>query len=103
MAITREDVENVALLARLGLNEEEKERLMSQLGVILENMAILNEVDVSQVPASAYILPVRNVMAPDQPRPSDQPRQLLANAPEAEENFLRVPAVLEEAGEEAGG
>jgi aspartyl-tRNA(Asn)/glutamyl-tRNA(Gln) amidotransferase subunit C len=99
MAITREDVENVALLARLGLTEAEKERLMSQLGVILENMAILNEVDVSQVPASAYILPVRNVTSPDQPRPSCTPQQLLANAPEAEQNFLRVPAVLEEAGE----
>ncbi len=96
MAITREDVENVALLARLGLTEAEKERLMGQLGVILENMAILNEVDVSQVPASAYILPVRNVTSPDQPRPSYPSQQLLANAPEAEESFLRVPAVLEE-------
>jgi aspartyl-tRNA(Asn)/glutamyl-tRNA(Gln) amidotransferase subunit C len=99
MAITREDVENVALLARLGLTEEEKERLISQLGVILENMAILNEVDVSQVPASTYILPVRNVTVPDQPRPSFPPQQLLANAPEAEDNFIRVPAVLEDTGE----
>jgi aspartyl-tRNA(Asn)/glutamyl-tRNA(Gln) amidotransferase subunit C len=97
MTITRDDVENVALLARLGLTEEEQERLISQLGVILENMAILNEVDVSQVPASAYVLPVRNVTSPDQPRPSCQPQELLANAPEAEENFLRVPAVLDEA------
>jgi|SRR5579859_1036183 len=96
-AITREDVENVALLARLGLTEDERERLISQLGVILENMAILNEVDVSQVPASAYILPVRNVTASDQPRPSCSPQELLANAPEAEEQFLRVPPVLEEA------
>ena len=95
--ITREDVENVALLARLGLTEAEKERLISQLGIILENMAILNEVDVSQVPASSYVLPVRNVTAPDQPRPSCAARQLLANAPAAEEQYLRVPAVLEEA------
>jgi aspartyl-tRNA(Asn)/glutamyl-tRNA(Gln) amidotransferase subunit C len=97
MKITREDVENVALLARLGLTEAEKERLMSQLEVILENMAILNEVDVSQVPASAYVLPVRNVTSPDQQRPSLSPQELLANAPQAEENFLRVPAVLDEA------
>jgi aspartyl-tRNA(Asn)/glutamyl-tRNA(Gln) amidotransferase subunit C len=97
MAITREEVENVALLARLGLTEAEKERLMSQLEVILENMAILNEVDVSQVPASAYVLPVRNVTSPDQPRPSCPPQELLANAPESEDSFLRVPAVLDEA------
>ena len=96
--ITRKDVENAALLARLGLTEAEKERLMSQLGVILENMAILNEVDVSQVPASRYVLPVNNVMVPDQPRPSCPPGQLLANAPAAEDNYLRVPAVLEETG-----
>ncbi len=93
--ITREDVENVALLARLGLTEEEKERLISQLGVILENMAILQEVDVSQVPASSYVLPLRNVTASDQPRPSCDPQQLLANAPATEEQCLRVPAVLE--------
>ena len=97
MTITKKDVENVAALARLGLSEEEKDRMVSQLGIILENMAILNEVDVSQVPASSYVLPVRNVTAPDQSRPSDPTQALLANAPAAEENFLRVPAVLEEA------
>ena len=96
MAITREDVENVAALARLALTEEEKERLMSQLGVILENMAVLNEADVSQVPASSYVLPVRNVTSLDQPRPSCSPQELLANAPATEEQCLRVPAVLEE-------
>ncbi len=98
MAITRNDVENVAKLARLGLTEEEKERFISQLGVILENMAILQEVDVSQVPASTYVLPVRNVMVADQPRPSCPTDQLLANAPDAEDNYLRVPVVLEETG-----
>ena len=96
MPITRQDVENVAALARLALTEEEKERLISQLGVILQNMAILNEVDVSQVPASSYVLPVRNVTSPDQPRPSYPPQQLLANAPAVEDQCLRVPAVLEE-------
>jgi aspartyl-tRNA(Asn)/glutamyl-tRNA(Gln) amidotransferase subunit C len=96
MTITQKDVENVAALARLGLSEEEKERMVSQLGIILENMAILQEVDVSEVPASASVLPVHNVVSPDQPRPSDTPQTLLANAPAAEENYLRVPAVLEE-------
>ena len=96
MAITREDVENVAALARLALTEEEKERVITQLGIILENMAILNEVDVSQVPASSYVLPVRNVTSPDQPRASCAPQQLLANAPAVEDQCLRVPAVLEE-------
>ena len=97
MTITKKDVENVAALARLGLTEEEKHRMVSQLGIILENVAILNEVDVSQVPASSYVLPVRNVLAADQSRPSEPTSTLLANAPVAEENYLRVPAVLEEA------
>jgi aspartyl-tRNA(Asn)/glutamyl-tRNA(Gln) amidotransferase subunit C len=96
MAITRDDVEQVAALARLGLSEAEKERMVSQLGIILENMAILQEVDVSEVSASASVLAVRNVLAADQARPSDATAALLANAPAAEENYLRVPAVLEE-------
>ena len=96
MEITRADVEHVAALARLGLSEEEKTRLVSQLGIILEQIAILQEVDVSQVSPSSSILQTHTVVARDHARPSDAPSDLLANAPATAENFLRVPAVLEE-------
>src|SRR5262249_5647124 len=96
MTITRNDVENVAALARLGLTEDEKERMGGQLWGILEDKAVLQEGGVSQGAASSSVLPVHNVVAADQPRPSDPTQALLANAPAAEENYLRVHAVLDE-------
>lgn len=94
--IDRETVINVAKLARLGLSEEEVEVLRSQLSVILENIAILREADVSGVSPTAHASRLTNVMRPDIPQPSYAPEVLLANAPAQEDNCLKVRAVLEE-------
>jgi len=94
--IDRETVKHVAKLARLGLTEEEVDVFASQLSVILENIAKLQEVDVSGVSPTAHASRLSNVMRADIPQPSYPPEVLLANAPEQEANCLKVPAVLEE-------
>lgn len=94
--IDRETVKNVALLARLGLTEEEVDVFASQLSVILENIAKLQEVDVSGVSPTAHASRLTNIMRDDIPQPSYPPEVLLANAPEQEDNCLKVRAVLEE-------
>jgi aspartyl-tRNA(Asn)/glutamyl-tRNA(Gln) amidotransferase subunit C len=94
--IDRETVKHVARLARLGLTEEEVDVFASQLSVILENIAKLQEVDVSGVSPTAHASRLNNVMRQDIPQPSYPPEILLANAPEQEDNCLKVPAVLEE-------
>jgi len=96
MSIDRGTVEHVAWLARLALGEEEREKLREQLSSILEHINVIGEADTSQVPATAHILPLQNVMAPDQSRPSVSQRELLANAPAKEDDYFRVRAVLEE-------
>ncbi|MBA2286493.1 MAG: Asp-tRNA(Asn)/Glu-tRNA(Gln) amidotransferase subunit GatC [Ktedonobacteraceae bacterium] len=96
MMIDRETVQHVARLARLGLSEEDIETFSGQLSVILENIAILREVDVSGVSPLAHASRLSDVMRADQSRPSYAPEALLANAPEQEENCLKVRAVLEE-------
>ncbi|QBD82366.1 Asp-tRNA(Asn)/Glu-tRNA(Gln) amidotransferase subunit GatC [Ktedonosporobacter rubrisoli] len=93
--IDRETVKNVAKLARLGLSEEEIGTLGNQLSVILEHIHILQEADVSGVSPTAHASRLTNVMRPDIPRPSYPPEVLLANAPDQEENCLKVNAVLE--------
>ncbi len=95
MSISREDVQHIALLARLRLTEEEIASLTPQLSGILEHIAVLQEVDVSDVPPSATILPRASVMRDDQPAPSLPVDVLLANAPEREDDYLRVKAVFE--------
>ncbi len=95
MAITREDVDHVAYLARLGLDEDERERLRDELGGILAYMQVLERLDTGAIPPTAQVIPLQNVMRPDNVRPSLSLEQVLANAPAREEGFVRVAAVLE--------
>ena len=96
MAIDRSIVENTAVLARLALSADERQRLEAQLSSILEHIAVLDEADTSHVDATAHILLLENVMSGDQARPSCAPAEMLANAPRREEDYLRVRAVLDE-------
>lgn len=93
--IDRETVLHVAKLARIGLTDEEVDTLGQQLSVILENIEILQEADVSGVSPTAHASRLHNVMRPDISQPSYPPEVLLANAPAQEENSLKVRAVLE--------
>lgn len=94
--IDREMVRHVAKLARLGMTEEELDIFGSQLSVILENIAILREADVSSVSPTSHASRLTSVMRADETQPSYPPSVLLANAPDQENNCLKVNAVLEE-------
>ena len=91
MAISREDVLHVADLARLALTDEEIERLGDQLNAILEAVGKVTELDLSGVEATSHPLELVNVWAEDAPLPSLALEEALANAPEREESFFRVP------------
>jgi aspartyl-tRNA(Asn)/glutamyl-tRNA(Gln) amidotransferase subunit C len=95
MSIDRKTVDHVALLARLALSEQEREKLRDQLSAILEHINVIGEADTSQVPASAYILPLANVMRPDSARQYADSQELVKNAPAHEDSFIRVRAVLD--------
>lgn len=96
MKLSREEVLHIALLARLGLTEAEVNSLSEQLSDILENFEALQQVDTTDVPPTAQSIPLQNVMrSDDEVTPSLPPSQILANAPQTEEDFFRVRAVLE--------
>jgi aspartyl-tRNA(Asn)/glutamyl-tRNA(Gln) amidotransferase subunit C len=92
MAISREQVLHVARLARLALTEEEVERLGTQLNAILEAVSKVSELDLAGVEPTSHPLALVNVWADDEPRPSLPVVEALANAPERDGNFFRVPA-----------
>ena len=92
MAISQDEVRHVARLARLSLTQEELGRLGEQLGAILEAVSKVAELDLDDVPPTAHPLDLVNVWADDEPRPSLPIDEALANAPEREGNFFRVPA-----------
>jgi len=91
MAITREEVLHVARLARLELTEDEVERFTEQLSAILEAVAKVSELDLSEVEPTAHPLDVINVWAEDEPRPCLPLDDALANAPDREAGFFKVP------------
>jgi aspartyl-tRNA(Asn)/glutamyl-tRNA(Gln) amidotransferase subunit C len=96
MKLSREEVLHIALLARLGLTEEEVDRLSEQLSNILENFEILQQVDTNNVPPTAQSIALQNVVSDDSVAPSLPPSEVLANAPQKEGDFFKVRAVLEE-------
>ena len=94
MTLSLIEVEHIASLARLRLTDEEKARYCEQLSAILDSMAKLSQLDTADIEPTATVLPLRTVLRPDAVRPSLTPEALLANAPEAEAQMFRVPAVL---------
>ena len=95
MALTMEEVRKVALLARLRLDDAEIERMQQQLSSILDYMQVLQEVDVADVPPTAQVTDVVNVMRPDEVRPSLPVEEALANAPAHEGGYFKVKPVFE--------
>jgi aspartyl-tRNA(Asn)/glutamyl-tRNA(Gln) amidotransferase subunit C len=91
MAISRDEVLHVARLARLALTDEEVERLGAQLNAILEAVGKVAELDLEGVEPTAHPLDVVNVWAEDEPRPCLSVEEALANAPEREGGFFKVP------------
>jgi aspartyl-tRNA(Asn)/glutamyl-tRNA(Gln) amidotransferase subunit C len=91
MAISRDEVLHVARLARLALTDEEVERLGAQLNAILEAVGKVSELDLEDVEPTAHPLELVNVWAEDEPGPSLPVEEALANAPEREGGFFKVP------------
>ena len=94
--ITRKEVEHVARLARLELSEDEKERMTAQLDAILGYVDKLNALDTSRVEPTTTVIPMVSVMRDDVTRPSLDREAALANAPDRDDVFFRVPRIIED-------
>jgi len=95
-AISREEVAHLAALARIDLRPAELDRLAKELDVILDAVATVQQVAGEDVPATSHPIPLTNVTRPDEPRPCLLVDEVLAGAPEAEQQRFRVPRILEE-------
>lgn len=95
MKLSREEVLHISALCRMNLSDDEVERFRSQLSNILDNFEILQQVDTTNVPPTAYPIPLSNVTRDDESSPSYRQSDILANAPRQEDGQFRVRAVLE--------
>ena len=94
MRLSREEVEYVATLARLGLSDSEIARLQDQLSSILEHIAAIDRLDTDAIPPTAQVIAMTNVMRPDEVTDSLPREAVLENAPRQAEGFFEVHAIL---------
>jgi aspartyl-tRNA(Asn)/glutamyl-tRNA(Gln) amidotransferase subunit C len=95
VAITRADVQHVARLARIGLDDEELDLLASELDHILDAMQALRQLDTRMISPTAQVIELRNVMRDDVARPPWPVEEVLLNAPATRDGQFLVPPVLE--------
>jgi aspartyl-tRNA(Asn)/glutamyl-tRNA(Gln) amidotransferase subunit C len=95
--ISRADVQHVAMLARLGLTDDEVEEFTRQLGVILDHAAQVTALDTADVPPTAHPVPLVNVFRRDEVVPGLDRDEVLSQAPAAENGQFRVPPILGDA------
>jgi aspartyl-tRNA(Asn)/glutamyl-tRNA(Gln) amidotransferase subunit C len=95
MALTADEVRQVAHLARLELSSAELETMTRQLGAIIEYVTQLQQIVTDNVEPLAHPLPIQNVFREDELAPSLSVADALANAPDRQGDFYKVPAVLD--------
>ena len=99
-ALSRSDVEHVAHLARLGLSDDEVRLMEDQLNHILEQFAVLSELDTDDIAPTAQVIELQNILRDDRVRHGFDVEAALANAPDRAGDHFVVPAVLGDTGED---
>ena len=89
--ISKDEVLNVARLARLELTDDEVTKFQEQLSAILEAVSKVSELDLSDVPPTAHPLEIQNAWAEDEVRSSLSDNEVFANAPDRDGDLFRVP------------
>jgi aspartyl-tRNA(Asn)/glutamyl-tRNA(Gln) amidotransferase subunit C len=95
MSLTIQEVEHIALLARLELSEEEKQLYQQQLSDILDHVAQLQKLDTRNISVTSSVLPSSLRLREDLAKNGLTLNEVLSNAPEVDDNQFKVPPVLE--------
>lgn len=95
MRITQKEVEHVATLARLQLDQEEIATFTGQMDAILSYVDKLAGLNTDGIIPTSHAVPMENAFRPDEVHPSIGTENALANAPERVEGFFKVPKVIE--------
>lgn len=93
--IDDETIEYVGILAKLELNEEEKEAAKKDMGRMLDYIDKLNELDTEGVKPVSHVFPIYNVFREDIVKNGDDRDQILKNAPESKDGAFKVPKTVE--------
>ena len=88
------NIERVAELARLNLKLEEKQKLVEDLGAILDYVKKLDKLDTKNVEPTSHVLNIQNVFRADEVKSSNAAEKALEHAPHADGRFFKVPKIV---------
>lgn len=95
-SLTRDDVAHLAMLARIDLTDAELDRMLGELGVILDAVAQVQQAPIDQVAPMSHPMPLTNVTRADVVGECLTPQAALSGAPEVEQQRFSVPRILDE-------
>ncbi len=93
--ITEKEVQHIARLARLRLEDSEALLYQKDFNAILGHFETLQELDTEKVEPMSHILETKNVWREDEPDKSKNTEALLSNAPDRKIDYFKVPKILE--------
>ena len=93
--LSEDDVRHIALLARIGMTDEDVQNMRNDLSNIMDQFDALTKVDTEGVEPTGHSVDIKSVMREDVSRPSLPKEDVLANAPNREDDRIRVKAVMD--------
>ena len=87
-------MENIEILAKLSMSEDEREEMRTELEKILDYVEKLNELDTENVEAASHIFPLENVFREDEVTNGDAQEEMLANKTKKKEGQYQVPKTV---------
>lgn len=93
--IDDETIEYVGILAKLELSEEEKASAKKEMGLMLDYIDKLNELDTEGIIPMSHVFPINNVFREDVVENGDDRDNILKNAPEKKDGAFKVPKTVE--------
>lgn len=94
MTLTIKEIEDIALLARIKLQEDEKDKFAQQLNIVREFTNRIKELDTEGVEPLTHVLPTYNVFRDDNVCPSSPREEMLSNGPLVEDGQYKVPKIM---------
>lgn len=95
MRITDDEVRHIATLARIGMTDDDVERMRDEMSQILESFDVLRQIDTDAVEPTGHSVDLDSVVRSDEVAESSPVADVLLNAPATEDDFVRVRAVLD--------
>ncbi|OGZ19310.1 MAG: asparaginyl/glutamyl-tRNA amidotransferase subunit C [Candidatus Nealsonbacteria bacterium RBG_13_38_11] len=92
--ISKEEVQHIAKLARLGLTDQEIEKYQKELSLILDYFEKLKEVNISGIEPTSHSIKVENVLRKDESKGKGSSRKLIESFPDRKEDYLKVKSIL---------